>query len=292
MDVNSLREELATHIGDPMMNLVKPYQYLTFINSAARDLVSSGWLLPTETAENVELLSNEYEYDIPAGFAYIQDIRIGDRTQGNAATLDTGVNLGAAISDTTSTTITVGDSSIFAVNDLAQVDDEIFLITAVPSSTTLTVTRGYFSTTAATHSNAADVLRPLANVVYDEIIPRGYWRPKLQSGGANTTTAALGSRAQVVFHSGWFSFTAGTPIQFIGQKRPAAYTAGSDTIDFHMEPFIRERALAYAGRYAAGQGNQNMVVASRDAMVSSEQLLRRHPQEFRVKPRSVRVPGR
>lgn len=290
--INEVREDIALAVGDPMMERVKEPTILTFLNRAARDLINSGWLLPQEHAENIELLSNEWEYDVPAQFAYVKEIRIGDMSVDNASTVDSGTDLGAAISDTTGTTVTVGDSSIFTVNDLIQVDSEIFLVTAVPTSTTLTVTRGYFSTTAATHDNSTDVDRPLADIVYDYVIPRPYWRMKLQTGGANTTTAALGSRAQFVFHARYFSFTAGTPIQVIGQKRPSVYTAGSDTLDFHVESFLVNRAAAFAARFLFAQGDhQHMDAVARELLGMSEQFLRLHPQEFRVQPSSTRVPG-
>jgi len=291
--VNEIREDIALAVGDPMMERIKEPTILTFVNRASRDLINSGWLLPQEHSENIELLSNEWEYDVPARFAYIEEIRIGDMSVDNASTVDSGTDLGAAISDTTGTTVTVGDSSIFAVNDLFQVDSEIFLVAVVPTSTTLTVSRGYFSTTAATHDNGTDVYRPLADIVYDYVIPRAYWDMKLQTGGANDTTAALGSRAQFVFHSGYFSFTPGTPIQIIGQKRPSVYTAGSDTLDFHVESFLVERASAFAARFLYAQGDhQHLDAVYRQSMAMSEQFLRLHPQEFRVRPSSTRVPGR
>jgi hypothetical protein len=275
-----------------MVRVTEPV-LLTFINRAARDLINSGWLLPQEHAENIELFTTEYEYDVPARFAYIKEIRVGDLTAGNADTLDSGTDLGAAIADTTATTITVGDSSIFTVNDLIQVDDEIMLVTAVPSSTTLTVTRGYFSTTAATHDNSTDVDRPNANTIFDTIVPRAYWHLKLQTGGANTTTAALGSRPQIIFNAALFSYTAGTPLQIVGQKRPSTYSAGTDTLDAQMESFVVERATAYAARFLFAQGDHpHLDTVYRQSWAVSSHFLSLHPAEFRVRPNSTRVPGR
>jgi hypothetical protein len=62
--------------------------------------------------------------------------------------------LTAAFSDTTGTVLTVADSSIYDVGDVVEVQSEKMLITAIASSTTATVTRGYAGTTAATHSNS------------------------------------------------------------------------------------------------------------------------------------------
>jgi hypothetical protein len=291
--VNYHRQDIALNVGDPLMTRVTEPLLLTFINRASRDLINSGWLLPQEHAENIELLADEFEYDVPARFAYIKEVRIGDNIIGDSATIDSGVDLGAAVADTTTTTITVGDSSIFTVNDLIQVDDEIMLVTAVPTSTTLTVTRGYYSTTAATHDNGTDVYRPNADMVFDSIVPRAYWRLKLQTGGANTTTAALGSRPQLVFNAYYFSFTAGRPLQIVGQKRPSTYSAGSDTLDAQMESFIVERATAYAARFLFAQGDHpHLNQVYRESWGVSSHFLSLHPAEFRVRPSSTRVPGR
>ncbi len=291
MLVKELQEEVANHLGDAMMEFVLPHQLLTFINSAARDLINSGWLLPIDHAEGVEMLVNEFEYDVPSGFAYIKDIRVGSQTASTAATVDTGTLLDGAISNTTDTAITVDDGSIFSINDMFQVGTEIFLITAITANV-LTTRRGHFSTTAVSHLDEAIILRPFANMEFDHIIPKAYWRLKQQSGGGNTLTAARASRAQVVFLARFFSVNPGAPLQFNGQQRPNVYTSGSTTIDHHMESFLRERALAYAARYAVARGRVALQQIASDSFAISEQFLGRHPQEFRVHPSSTRVPGR
>lgn len=291
--VNEHRFEVALNVGDPMMEIVKEPIILQFINRAARDLANSGWLIRHEDAENIALAANEYEYDVPANFAYIKQLRIGDKNVGNASTVDTGTELGAAVSDTTTTAITVDDTTLFVVNDLIQINSEIMLITALTSSTVLAVTRGYFGTTAATHSNNDAILRPLADVTYEHIIPRAYWHMKVQSGGSNAAAAALASRPQFVFNSNYFSFTAGTPLKVVGQRRPTTVYSASDTLDTGMESFIVERATAYAARFIFAQGNApDLNVVYRESMATSREFLLRHPQEFRVRPSSTRVPGR
>lgn len=297
MLVSELIDEVSLHIHDPSSQEVTRDQLLTFLNGATRDLTNSGWLLEIQHAENIELLTDQWEYDVPAGFAYVKELRLGDQTQGNGGTVDTGVNVDEAL-DNSETVVDVGDASIFTINDLIQVDSEIMLVTALDSATTqntLTVTRAYFSTTAATHDTAADILRPLADVVYDYIIPRAYWRDKLQSGGRNTTQAALGSRPQFVFNSDYFSFTAGTPVQVVGQRRPSIYTLETETLDAGMESFLRERTLTFAARFASlgGSAISNMRRAiGQESLALSEQFLRLHPQEFRVAPNSTRIKGR
>lgn len=56
------------------------------------------------------------------------------------------------------TTLTIGDSTKYAVNWLIQLDQETMRVTALPSSTTLTVIRGAQGTTAASHASATTIL--------------------------------------------------------------------------------------------------------------------------------------
>ena len=65
----------------------------------------------------------------------------------------TGNLLNGAI-NSSATSITVDYGAAFSVNDILLIDSEKMLITAI-SSNTLTVTRGYKSTTAAEHSDNA-----------------------------------------------------------------------------------------------------------------------------------------
>ena len=64
--------------------------------------------------------------------------------------------LNSSITSTSSTSIRVQSSTDLAVNDVILIDSERMLITAI-SGNTLTVTRGYDSTTAATHSSTATI---------------------------------------------------------------------------------------------------------------------------------------
>lgn len=74
-----------------------------------------------------------------------------DWSGGMMKRLHTGTDtLSIAITDTTSTTITPTIIKLFSVGSIFTVDTERFKVTAV-GSTTLTVTRGYGGSTAATH---------------------------------------------------------------------------------------------------------------------------------------------
>jgi hypothetical protein len=57
---------------------------------------------------------------------------------------------------TSGTSLPFADSTVFDVGDVLQVDSELFLITAIPNTTSVTVTFGYASTTNAAHSSGAN----------------------------------------------------------------------------------------------------------------------------------------
>lgn len=291
LSVNAARENIADAVGDPQMTRAYRDHYLNFINRASRDLRNMGWYLPLEPAL-VGLEPNIFEYDVPANFAYIRQIRIGDLSYDNASNRDSGV-------DTTTDpgvgglTVTVGDGSIFVVNDHIQLDSEVLLITAIATNV-LTIRRAQFGTTAAAHAIGSNVLRPLTDVDYDEIIPRAYWYLKLATGGMSAAQAARGSRPIIVFNENFFSFTAEVPIQFHGQRRPTETYASGGTLDDHIESFVLDRATAYAAQFlrALGDSPTDLTNIAREAMARSEQFIRLHPAEFRVRPSSTRVPGR
>ena len=73
------------------------------------------------------------------------------------------VTVGTAINDAAgitaaATSITVDSSTMFAADEYAKIGTEIVKITAAPTSTTLTVVRAQFGTTAATAANDAEVI--------------------------------------------------------------------------------------------------------------------------------------
>lgn len=63
--------------------------------------------------------------------------------------------LGAAVSTTTTTSVTVTTASMWSKGSVMEVDNELMLITADLAGSVATVTRGFMGTTAATHSNGA-----------------------------------------------------------------------------------------------------------------------------------------
>ncbi len=55
-------------------------QMLTFINDAALDLRNSGWLKILADDESITFATNDYDYDVPASFAFIHELRVEDTT--------------------------------------------------------------------------------------------------------------------------------------------------------------------------------------------------------------------
>lgn len=64
----------------------------------------------------------------------------------------------AAIVSTSAATISVADTTKYYVNETIEVDSEAMVIRALTNATTLTVLRGAFGSTAATHLISADVV--------------------------------------------------------------------------------------------------------------------------------------
>lgn len=98
-----------------------------------------------------------------------------------------------------------------------------------------------------------------------------------------------------------FSFSSVTELtpdrllKVVGQARPTIYSAAGNTIDAGMESFLRERSLYFGFRFL-GAGLSELArwrqQMSIQAWQTSEALLRRHPQEFRMHPSAMEVPSR
>lgn len=118
---------------------------------------------------------------------------------------------------------------------------------------------------------------------YIERVPENYWEIRL-NGGVPVLNFATISHLSVGKH-----------IKVVGQKRPTVYTSADEPIDPGMESFLRERALYFAFRYV-GAGSSELAgwrrTMSSQSFQTSEAILRRHPQEFRMNPNAVVVPGR
>lgn len=122
--------------------------------------------------------------------------------------------------------------------------------------------------------------------IYVREIPRNHWAPD--------GTIHVQAGIPVFFFSTVSSVDVGKHIMVVGQKRPTAYLTTNETVDGGMESVLRERACAYALQFAAS-GNSELArwrqIMATTKFQNSEILLRNHPQEFRVLPGSLVVPG-
>jgi len=101
-----------------------------------------------------------------------QDANVVLKADGPARKVSMGHRgqLNGAIGSTSSTSITVDDGSLYDVNVPIYIGTEAMLVTAV-SGQTLTVTRGYDGTTAATHSDNDPVLAYKPTLSYAAATP-------------------------------------------------------------------------------------------------------------------------
>lgn len=82
LTVEELANEIALHIHDTNNAEFTPAHILTFINSAARDYRSSGWFLPADVDETIEVVANTQEYAIPLPFANLKDVMQSETING------------------------------------------------------------------------------------------------------------------------------------------------------------------------------------------------------------------
>jgi hypothetical protein len=59
-------------------------QLQTFLNMAARDAQRSGQLIVLEDDESLTWTSNTYEYNVPASFAYVSELRVENTATGTS----------------------------------------------------------------------------------------------------------------------------------------------------------------------------------------------------------------
>ena len=175
-----------------------------------------------DPVENLDLHSNgrQLRFDIPSGLSMIQDIYYRDKvdsttllnlndTFDESTTLIT-TTLNGAISDATATSVTVTSATTLRANQVIKVGSEEMSISSI-SSNTLTVSRGANSTTAATHSDGANVL--IYPVTDTEDKKQGTASNKFiisASGGAgNIVTDSIASKdiSKYDYLEGWVKIT-------------------------------------------------------------------------------------
>lgn len=155
----------AIRQGGKRLELDAPFvAFTTIVDGEGTTLVENTdvYALPRATSPYTAL----YRYDgtlwtAYSGDTYVQQIAItGDlcyRTFYSEAWL-TATTLGAAISDTTGTTITTASNTVLSPGMFIRVDSEWMCVVS-GATTSWVVTRGERGSTAATHSNGATVSR-------------------------------------------------------------------------------------------------------------------------------------
>jgi hypothetical protein len=82
MLVSELKTDISLRTHDVGAAEVTTSQLLTFINMASRDVRNAGWLLPLADDESITEAANDYEHNVPAGFAYISMLLREDTSSG------------------------------------------------------------------------------------------------------------------------------------------------------------------------------------------------------------------
>lgn len=70
-------DRIAYRVHDKDEAELTAADYLTFLNDAVEDLSAAGWALPLSEA-TITMVAADYEYDVPATFAYIWQLRKED----------------------------------------------------------------------------------------------------------------------------------------------------------------------------------------------------------------------
>lgn len=74
----SLALDVAARLNDPLNQELDGTAYLSFVNQALQDLDAAGWVQPLTEDVSLTIIQNQYDYDIPSGFAFITGIIIQD----------------------------------------------------------------------------------------------------------------------------------------------------------------------------------------------------------------------
>ncbi|MDO8885768.1 hypothetical protein [Candidatus Oleimmundimicrobium sp.] len=160
--------------------------------------------------------------------------------------------LGTAITDVAATTFTATDYTKYSANDIIEIDSELMRVSATPTTTTVTVIRGYMGATAATHLiNSSIILNPHYFAIdieqaINEAITQELWQAKLDDYtlAANSDVVCnfetgeswVGGAADVVFYKtgtqGRRITSAGTAVTSVLTPSTAENLAGRDDDKF------------------------------------------------------------
>lgn len=82
MNFAGIKAGVALRIHDPDKNELTDAQLGTLVNQAIDDLTAAGIVLPLAEDESLTIASGTSTYNVPAGFAYIRELRL-ESTAGN-----------------------------------------------------------------------------------------------------------------------------------------------------------------------------------------------------------------
>ena len=139
--------------------------------------------------------------------------------------VDSTVNVSSGLDNTTDpVTFASSDADFFKVNDLIRVENEICRITAI-SSNNVTVERGLFGSTTASHADSSDIRFPFFNMHHD-------FDDTSYNGGGNGSATVVKTNASGRFRA----------MNFFGYARTAdavadGLVAGSVAIKFYNQGF-------------------------------------------------------
>lgn len=72
--IQELQDGIALRARDSGLAEITSAQIIQFINDAARDAASRGWLIPLSNDTSLSYTTSTYTYSVPASFAYIKDL--------------------------------------------------------------------------------------------------------------------------------------------------------------------------------------------------------------------------
>jgi len=181
-------------------------------------------------------------YRVPATTPY--DIKLSEvpyKTSPSSMSMRVADTLSAAITSTTATTISVNNGSWFAAGKTITIDTEQMYVSAV-SSNTLTVTRGYNSTTANTHILGVSVFIEGSMTEVSSTPSSGQFYPDYS--------------CEVTSDTGWNTGTLRFSSSDAGKRIAVSYKglgtlADDRIIDFVVSPNLRNFGTASDGDYTS-----------------------------------------
>ena len=183
------------------------YKYVSEQITAGARSGSTGWLTPVISSnywKNIEcVVCEEIDSDDDQN-RFLLSVCVADYTLISASTVNEGGGDGGGLSSA-EVTLTVVSSSFYKPGDIVKIEDELCLVEAVPSSTSLTLRRGFLWTTGASHADGQAV-----NIVDSDIFSKVFINKELRAN----SDAGLSSQLQTLYMWGGFAQLVADNIDF------------------------------------------------------------------------------